>query len=107
MARLYGVVAAKTGHPKEPGEWNIEEIHCQGRQVKVTLNGVVIVDANLEEVGDKTLDGAAHPGVNREKGHIGSLGHTRRAEYRNLRIKDLAGTSRQTVSSHENPPCLR
>ena len=29
-------------------KWNHEEISCQGRRVKVTLNGVVIVDANLD-----------------------------------------------------------
>ena len=85
---IYGVVAAKTGHLKLPGEWNSEEILCQGRQVKVTLNGVVIVDVDLDAVGDKTLDGAAHPGLKRNKGYIGLLGHTGRVEFRNLRIKE-------------------
>jgi Domain of Unknown Function (DUF1080) len=86
---IYGVVAGKTGHLREPGEWNTEEIRCEGRRVKVTLNGVVITDVNLDDLGAKTLDKAAHPGVKREKGHIGFLGHTGKAEFRNIRIKDL------------------
>lgn len=96
---IYGVVAAKTGHLKEPGTWNSEEILCQGRQVKVTLNGVVITDANLDEVGAKTLDKAAHPGVKREKGHIGFLGHTGKAEFRNIRIKELSKTAGSEAKS--------
>ena len=86
---IYGVVAAKTGHLNEPGQWNREEIFCQGRHIRVTLNGAVIVDTNLDEIGDKTLDQTEHPGVRRSSGHIGFLGHTGKAEYRNIRIKDL------------------
>jgi hypothetical protein len=96
---IYGVVPAKTGHLKPAGEWNSEEIVCQGRRVKVTLNGVAIVDANLDEVGNKTLDGAEHPGLKRDKGYVGLLGHTGRVEFRNLRIKDLRGTDRAETTA--------
>ena len=71
------------------GEWNTQEIVCKGRQVKITLNGVVIVDANLDDIGEKTMDGHAHPGLARTKGHIGFLGHGSRVEFRNIRIKEL------------------
>jgi hypothetical protein len=85
---IYGVVAAKRGAPKKAGEWNTEEIVCDGRKVKVTVNDKVIVDANLDEVKDKaTLD--AHPGLQRTKGFIGFLGHGEHVELRNLRIKEL------------------
>ena len=47
---IYGVVPAKTGHLKPAGQWNDEEIICDGRRVTVTLNGVVIVDADLDQV---------------------------------------------------------
>jgi hypothetical protein len=60
---------------------------CQGRHVKVTLNGVVIVDANLDEV--EPMDHRDHPGLKREKGYIGFLGHGTRVEFRNIRIKEL------------------
>lgn len=83
---IYGVVPAETGHLKPAGEWNSEEIVCIGRQVKVTLNGHVIVDANLDEVSP--IDGEAHPGLQRERGHLGFLGHTGGVEFRNIRIKE-------------------
>lgn len=60
---ICGVVPAKTGHLKPNGQWNTEEIFCVGRRVKVTLNGTVIVDANLDLIGKKTIDGANHPGL--------------------------------------------
>jgi hypothetical protein len=85
---IYGVVPAKPGHQKPIGEWNCEEIMCKGSHVKVTLNGVVIVDADLDKV-EKTLDGREHPGLHNEKGYIGFLGHGSRVEFRNIRIKEL------------------
>ena len=86
---IYDVVAAKRGHLKPVGEWNSEEISAIGRQIKVTLNGAVIVDANLDDVKDpKVL--RFHSGLKRKSGHIGFLGHQSRVEFRNLRIKDLS-----------------
>ena len=85
---VYGVVAAKRGSQKPVGEWNTQEVVCDGRKIKVTLNGSVIVDANLDEVKDpKVLE--AHPGLARTTGHIGFLGHGTRVEFRNVRIKEL------------------
>jgi hypothetical protein len=85
---IYGVVPAKQGHLKPVGEWNSEEIMCQGSRVKVTLNGAVIVDADLAAI-DKTMDERPHPGLHNEKGHIGFLGHGAKVEFRNLRVKEL------------------
>jgi hypothetical protein len=89
---IYGVVPAKRGHLKPVGEWNSQEVICVGRRVKVVLNGTPIVDANLDEAvkDGKTIDGQDHPGLKREKGHIGFLGHGSRIEFRNIRIKDLS-----------------
>lgn len=85
---IYGVVAAKTGFQKPLGEWNQQEITAQGRHIKVVLNGTTILDADLNEVTDpKVLQ--AHPGILRDRGHIGFLGHTEFAEFRNIRIKEL------------------
>jgi len=86
---IYGVVPAKRGHQKPLGEWNSEEIMCHGSRVKVTLNGAVIVDADLNDIGEATMDGHAHPGLKRKKGYIGFLGHGSRVEFRNIRIKEL------------------
>ncbi len=87
---IYGVVPAKTGHLKPAGQWNDEEIICDGRHVRVTLNGAVIVDADLDKV--EPLDGQDHPGLKYEKGHIGLHAHGNYGAevfFRNIRIKEL------------------
>jgi hypothetical protein len=87
---VYGIVAAKPGHLKPLGEWNSEEVVCDGRHIKVVLNGVTIVDADLDEASAKgTIDGAEHPGLKLTKGHLGFLGHGDRIDVKNIRIKEL------------------
>jgi hypothetical protein len=85
---IYKVFPAKRGHLKPVGEWNEEEIRAEGRHVKVTLNGAVIVDANLDDVKDPAVL-KEHPGLQNKKGHIGFLGHGARVEFRNMRVKEL------------------
>jgi hypothetical protein len=86
---IYGVVAAKRGFLKAAGLWNREEIVADGPRVKVTLNGVVIVDADLSKI-DKTIDHQAHPGLHNAKGYIVWLGHGNDpVAFRNVRIKEL------------------
>ena len=85
---IYDVFPAKTGFLKPTGEWNYEEISAQGSHVVVTLNGTVIVDADLSTVKDPEVL-KKHPGLNRPSGHIGLLAHDSRVEFRNLRIKKL------------------
>ncbi len=86
---VYGMVPAERGHLKPPGEWNSQEVLCDGRHIRVTLNGHVIVDADLNNVTDPTLDGYPHPGRHREKGYLGFIGHGTRVEFRNIRLKEL------------------
>ena len=85
---VYGVFAAKRGSQKPVGEWNQQEVVADGRHIKVTLNGDVIVDANLDDVKDPKVI-QEHPGLARKTGHIGLLGHGTRVEFRNVRIKEL------------------
>lgn len=87
---VYGVVPAKRGYLKPVGEWNSQEVVISGTTVKVTLNGQVIVDADLAKAAAKgTLDGRDHPGLLRDRGHIGFLGHGDKLMFRNIRIKEL------------------
>lgn len=87
---IYGVVPAKRGHLKGVGEWNYEEVIAKGRQITVKLNGVTIVDADLDEASaGGTMDGKKHPGLKRKKGRIAFLGHRSRVEFRNIRVKGL------------------
>ncbi len=87
---VYGVIPAKRGFLKPTGEWNTEEVIVKGKNVKVILNGTVIVDGNIEEASKNgTMDHNDHPGLLREKGHIGFLGHGSVVSFRNIRIKEL------------------
>lgn len=87
---VYGVVPAKKGSLKPVGEWNEEEIRIQGNKIKVTVNGQVIVDADLQEASENgTLDGKDHPGLKRTTGHIAFLGHGDVVYFRNIRVKSL------------------
>jgi hypothetical protein len=87
---VYGIVPAKRGHLKPIGEWNEQEVVANGNHIKVTLNGVVIVDADLKEATKKgTMDKKEHPGLFRETGRIGFLGHGDVLYFRNIRVKNL------------------
>ena len=84
---VYDMIPARTGYRKPVGEWNEEEIVANGRRIKVTLNGVIILDADLDIVKEaKVL--ARHPGL-AFAGHVGFLGHGTQVEFRNVRIKEL------------------
>ena len=85
---IYGVVAAKQGALKPTGQWNCEEIVADGGHVKVTVNGVVVTDADISKI-EKTIDGEKHPGLHNAKGYIGWAGHGDPVEFRNVRIKEL------------------
>jgi hypothetical protein len=85
---VYDVIPARTGYRNPLGEWNAEEIVANGRRIRVTLNGVIILDADLDIVKEpKVL--ARHPGLARLAGHIGFLGHGSHVEFRNIRVKEL------------------
>jgi hypothetical protein len=86
---VYDVIPARTGFLKRAGEWNEEEIMVQGSHIRVTLNGVIILDADLNNVREEaTLK--KHPGLKNKSGRIGFLGHGSLVEFRNIRIKALS-----------------
>lgn len=85
---VYGVIPAKRGFLKPVGEWNQEEIIAKGNKIKVTLNGVVILDGDIKEASTNgTMDHKEHPGLLRPTGHIGFLGHGDVVRFRNIRVK--------------------
>ena len=84
---IYGVVPSSKQPTRPVGEWNRYRIVCKGRKVTVELNGEKIVDANLDDYKEK--HGKAHPGILRDKGHLGLQEHGGRVEFRNLFIKEL------------------
>lgn len=85
---IYGVVPAKQGSLKPAGQWNSEEIVADGGHIKVTVNGMVVTDADISKI-DKTIDGLDHPGLHNPTGYIGWAGHGDPVQFRNVRIKEL------------------
>ena len=87
---IYGVVPAKRGFLKPVGEWNEQEVLCDGKHIVVKLNGKTIVDADIQKASTpETVDGRDHPGLLRDQGFIAFCGHGARVGFRNIRIKTL------------------
>ncbi len=99
---IYGVVPAKRGHLKPTGEWNKQRVIAIGDHIKVELNGVTIVDAQLDKV--TPVDGNAHPGLKNKSGHIGWLGHGDRVAFRDIRIRDFAPAPALPGTADHTPP---
>ena len=85
---IYDLVPALRGYQKAPGQWNYQEVTADGHRIVVRLNGVTIVDADIEKDTPKEK-WARHPGLFHKSGHIGFLGHGHRIEFRNLRLREL------------------
>ena len=99
---VYGIIPAKRIKWGALGEWHTEEIRIKGDNIKVTVDGVVILEGNIRKacqghnVNPKgegpnpyTVDHLNHPGLFNKKGHIGLLGHGEGIKYRNIRVKEL------------------
>jgi hypothetical protein len=84
---IYNVVPAKKIANKDIGEWNTMKILCKGRKVRVENNGEVLVDADLDQYVEE--HGKKHPGILREKGHVGFQSHDNRVEFKNIHLKQL------------------
>lgn len=80
---IYCKVPAKRGSTKKAGEWNTQEIKVKGTQWTITVNGMVVVDADISKV--EGLEGPAKL----KKAPLGFRGHGTRVEFRNLRVKEL------------------
>ena len=84
---IYDVQPAKEAKNKKIGEWNTVKIVCDGRKVTTTQNDVELVSANLDDYKAKAEKN--HPGLLREKGHIGFQSYNIRVDFRNVYIKEL------------------
>ncbi len=86
---VYKVSPVKRGALKPAGEWNQIEIAAVGRRVQVFLNGKRVNDVDLNTITDPTTL-AEHPGILREGGHIGFLGHQSLVKYRAIEVTRVA-----------------
>jgi hypothetical protein len=93
---VYDLVPAKRGALKPPGQWNDEEITASERHIKVVVNGQTVVDTDLNDITDPAAL-MKHPGLFRDRGHIGFLGHNDYIEFRNIRIQELAAEEKENT----------
>jgi len=84
----YGMVPAHRGYLRPTGQWNYEQATVKGSKVKVELNGVTILDADLAKVTE-FMANTPHPGKDRKSGYFGLAGHSDPVEFRNIAIKRL------------------
>lgn len=90
----YGMVGAARGYQHPIGEWNFQEVTVKGSNIKVELNGTVILDTDLSKVDMATVMGgkggpSPHPGKDRASGFFGFAGHNDPVMFRNIRVKKL------------------
>ena len=86
----YGMVAARRGYQRPVGQWNFQEVTVKGSNIKVELNGTVILDADVSKVHEY-MASTPHPGKDRTRGHFGFAGHSDPVAFRNIQIKKLDG----------------
>lgn len=90
---LYDLVAPASNTVRQAGEWNQITIKCDGSHIELTLNGTIVVQADIDEwsVAGKNPDGTdnkfkyAWRGMPR-LGHIGLQDHGGYAEFRNIKL---------------------
>ncbi|NNC89391.1 MAG: DUF1080 domain-containing protein [Akkermansiaceae bacterium] len=91
---LYDAMPPSSNAAKPAGEWNSMQIACIGPKIKVTLNGTVVVDVNIDDWSEprRNPDGsrnkfkAALKDLPRNN-HIGLQYHGHPVWYRNIRIE--------------------
>lgn len=88
---IYQVAASRALASKPAGEWNDLWILCHGEQVKVTLNGVVINEISMAEYEQLK----SRP----RKGYIGLSAHTGPVQFRNIRLREMGGSTAAPVQS--------
>ena len=85
----YGMVPAHRGYMRKPGEWNFQEVTVKGSTIRVELNGVTILNADLANVKNPMGKIEKFKGRLRKKGHFGFAGHGAAVQFRNISIKEL------------------
>lgn len=88
----YGMAAAHRGYQRPVGEWNYQQVTVKGSTIKVELNGVTILNADLGKVTE-FMANSPHPGKDRKSGYFGFAGHSDPVEFRNISIQRLAATN--------------
>lgn len=99
---VYGVVPSKHVDFGPIKQWHTEEIRAIGDQITVTVDGEVILDANIRDAcqghnvsedggpNPYMIDHRNHPGLFNKEGYISFCGHGSGVKFRNVRVLDLS-----------------
>ncbi len=94
---LYDLVKPSRNAMKPAGKWNHMELICRGQLIRVTLNGVRVLKANLDQFDKKHTrpDGTQHkfPFAYKDhphRGYIGLQDHGTDCWYKNIKLLDLS-----------------
>ncbi len=85
---IMGLEAAQGGYLRGEGKWNQQEISCEGRHIRLVLNGRVIQDIDLNQFPRPEVF-LQRPGLLMEKGKIGLVARGGRIRLRGLAVKEL------------------
>lgn len=88
-ASAYGMAAATRGFMRPANEWNHQTVRVVGSTIQVELNGVRILDTDLNKLDPEKL---MYPierfkGRTNTKGHFGFAGHGAAIHYRNVEVQ--------------------
>ena len=103
---IYDCLAPRVQAVRPAGEWNHLVLRCEGPQVRAWLNGVDIIDMNLDDWKTPRRNPDGSPNKFRtaytdmpRRGHIGFQDHGAPVSFRNIFIKPLK--ARASEQSHE------
>jgi serine/threonine protein kinase len=85
---LFGVLAPDPRPKATVNEWHRLDIRLQGWQLQVTFDGQKILSTNLRDHKDRVT---RFPGLAATKGRIGLQIYPGKIEFRNVRVRKLAG----------------
>jgi hypothetical protein len=83
---IYDVQPAKQQANSPIGEWNHVRVVCKGPNVLIEQNGKELVKADLTDHKDRAAKN--HPGLKRDKGHLGFQSYNIKVEFKDVVIKE-------------------
>jgi hypothetical protein len=94
---IYDLVAPSKNATKGPGQWNTLEIHCQGPEVSVRVNGEEVATMNCDDYSQPGLrtDGTPHKFTGKaikdfpRRGYLGLQDHGHDVWFKNIKLKVL------------------
>jgi len=83
---IYDVQPAKQQANSPIGEWNHVRVVCKGSNVLIEQNGKELLKANLADHKDRAEKN--HPGLKRDKGHLGFQSYNIKVEFKDVVVKE-------------------